>query len=300
MKKPYHEGEREVQAKAGVRRQAGGMAGSIDDALPPVATEFLAAQAMAFLSSIDSEGRVWASLVSGAPGFIQVLSDTRVRIGTLPTPGDPLGENLKANPLLGMIALEPQTRRRLRLNGVATLRTDSIELKTEEVWGNCPSYIQRRSGAILPAEARRPVESLRSQSLTEDQQRWIGRSDTFYIATAHPDSGADASHRGGMPGFVQVAGPDRLLFPDYAGNNMFQTLGNIAVNPRSGLIFLDHEQGHTLQMTGRARILWDEALAARVPGARRLVEFQIDEVIETRNATPLRWQLQDYSPYNPR
>lgn len=299
MKSVFHAGELTVQARAGVQFEADRVAGSIRDFIPSAAREFLNSQTMAFLGSVDEAGRVWASLLSGAPGFMRALSDTRVRIEAVPTPGDPLGENLKANPLVGMIVLEPQTRRRMRLNGVATLGPDAVEIEAEEVWGNCPKYIQRRSYEILPPDARPALETQPGKSLTPEQQRWIQRADTFYIATAHAEAGADASHRGGLPGFVQVLGSDRLRFPDYAGNMMFQTLGNIVANPRTGLIFLDHEDGKTLQLTGRAQILWDEAVAASVAGAERLVEFQVDEVIETRGATPLRWRFEEYSPFNP-
>lgn len=299
MKAVYHAGELAVQERVGVQYEASRVGGSIRGVLPPAAQEFLRSQSMAFLGSVDTAGRVWASLLSGEPGFMEALSETRIRIGATPTPGDPLGENIKSNGLVGMIVLEPQTRRRMRLNGVATLASDGLQIEAEEVWGNCPKYIQRRSYEIVPPEARPPAESRGGRSLTPDQQEWIRRADTFYIATAHAEAGADASHRGGLPGFVQVLSSDRLRFPDYAGNNMFQTLGNLAANPRAGLIFLDHEQGNTLQLTGQARILWDERLAAEVPGAQRLVEFEIDEVIETRGASPLRWSLQEYSPFNP-
>jgi predicted pyridoxine 5'-phosphate oxidase superfamily flavin-nucleotide-binding protein len=109
------------------------------------------------------------------------------------------------------------------------------------------------------------------------------------IATAHPAQGADAFHRGGIPGFIQVLNAQTLRFPDYSGNNMFQTLGNLAVNANAGLLFVDFEQGHTLQLTGTATILWDANQCAAFPGARRVIQFSVDQVQETHNATPLRW-----------
>lgn len=94
-------------------------------------------------------------------------------------------------------------------------------------------------------------------------------------------SRTDASHWGGNPGFVQVSG-DRLRWPDYRGNAMFNTLGNLESYPRAGLLFPDFETGATLQLTGRASIDWDSAHAAASPGAERIVEFIIDEVVELR------------------
>jgi hypothetical protein len=81
---------------------------------------------------------------------------------------------------------------------------------------------------------------------------------------------------------------------------MFQTLGNLAVNPKAGLLFMDFERGATLQLTGRADIIWDEARRASFPGAERVVEFHVDRVIQMDQAMDLRWKFLDYSPFNPR
>lgn len=108
-----------------------------------------------------------------------------------------------------------------------------------------------------------------------------------------------ASNRGGFPGFVQVFNSNKLVFPDYEGNNMFQMLGNLSVNPRAGLLFIDFEQGRTLQLTGTAIAIWEQTQFAQIPGAQRLIEFTIEQVLETRNATPFRWQFGEYSPAIP-
>jgi hypothetical protein len=109
----------------------------------------------------------------------------------------------------------------------------------------------------------------------------------------------DASHRGGNPGFVQVVNERRLVWPDYSGNSMFQTLGNLAVDPHAGLLFMDFAGGGTLQLTGRARLGWDTDGAMELPGAERLVQFEIDEVVELPGASPLRWRFIEHSPFNP-
>jgi ferredoxin-NADP reductase len=99
----------------------------------------------------------------------------------------------------------------------------------------------------------------------------------------------DASHRGGEPGFVHVDGDARLVFPDYAGNNHFNTLGNLILDPRAGLLFVDFAAGSLLQLTGRARIDWGSDAVARFAGARRLVAFDVDEIVDLPAALPLRW-----------
>lgn len=299
MKSVYHAGELAVQARVGVQYEASRVGGSIRDFIPELAQEFLRLQPMAILGSVDAGGRVWASLMTGPPGFMEPVDDATVRIAGQPAAGDPLRENLRANPQLGMLAIELQTRRRMRLNGTASLREDGIHVSAEQVWGNCPKYIQKRTFTFASPDEQPGAEPRRTRALTVEQQRWVSTADTLFIATSHADGGADASHRGGQPGFVQVLGENRLRFGDYAGNNMFQTLGNIVANPSTGLLFLDFETGDTLQLTGQARINWDEELAEQVPGALRLVEFEVEEVIETRRASRLRWKFQEYSPFNP-
>lgn len=127
-----------------------------------------------------------------------------------------------------------------------------------------------------------------------------GLADTFFIASFHPETGADASHRGGHPGFIRVVNAGKILFPDYSGNNMFNTLGNITANPNAGLLFIDFENGSTLQVNGQASVIWDQDRVEEFAGAERLVEFKIRQVIEIANAVPLRWKFSGYSPFNPR
>jgi predicted pyridoxine 5'-phosphate oxidase superfamily flavin-nucleotide-binding protein len=194
-------------------------------------------------------------------------------------------DNLKHRGEVGVLAIEFETRRRMRLNGRAEVSgAGVIHVRSEQVYSNCPRYIHEREVvAHESAIAARPSVH-RFSELTGEHRRWISQSDTFFIATFHAEGGADASHRGGDPGFVRADGDRTLLWPDYQGNSMFNTLGNIHDHPAAGLLFVNFEEGHTLQLSGSARVIWD---------ATRLVEFRVAEVIETRNATPLRWRPVD-------
>ncbi len=109
-----------------------------------------------------------------------------------------------------------------------------------------------------------------------------------------PEHGADASHRGGFPGFLQVEG-NRLVWPDYAGNMMYNTLGNIAAHPWAGIVVPDFSTGGVLQLTGRAEILWD---GAGMPGAERRVALDMNEVVEIGGVLPASENV-EYSPFNP-
>ena len=300
MKTPFHEGERSVQERAGVSRMADKIGTGVDDSIPPPAQEFLRRRYVVQLGSVSPRGAVWGSQRVGPPGFMTCPDERTVRIEAAAVPGDPLLENLRGDPRLGLLAIDLPTRRRYRVNGRAFLEGDEvIAIRVDQAYGNCPKYIQRREPVealdVHPADR----DVAHGAVLTEPQRTFVESADTFFLATAHPDAGADVSHRGGRPGFVRVSGERMLVWPDYAGNTMFMSLGNLAVNPHAGLLFVDFDSGTTLQLTGRARVDWDAARAATFPGAQRVVELEIDETVETRNASPLRWKLVEPSPFNP-
>lgn len=297
---PFHEGELAVQRRAGVQAMARRVGNGIQPFLTLPFAAFLHEQQMAVIGSTDPLGRLWASIVVGNPGFIEVQSSTLVQVHALPPATDPLLENLLVNPQVGMLVIQLENRQRVRVNGTATLYPNGLEISTQEVYGNCPKYIQSRQ-IELRAEAVSPdsVKVYRTNALTPTQQRWIARADTFFLASAHPEWGTDSSHRGGNPGFIQVADPTHLMVPDYAGNMMFNTLGNIAANPYIGLLFVDFDSGSTLQLTAKAEIVWAPDAIAHFPGAERLLEITIAEVIETPEVLPLHSTLLSYSRHNP-
>ncbi|OLF19299.1 pyridoxamine 5'-phosphate oxidase family protein [Actinophytocola xanthii] len=295
----YHEGERAVQARAGVLDQAEFSSAAIHARIPDVARDFLAGQVMLVLGAADRDGRPWASLLTGAPGFLRAQGDSALSVDALPVPGDPLHAELAgaAEPFpVGMVAVDFAGRRRMRMNGRATAAGLGVRVRLDQVYANCPKYIQKReprwTGTV-------PAAPLRTEGLRDGQAALVTLADTFFVATADREGNADASHRGGNPGFVEVLSPTRLRWPDYVGNSMFGTLGNLEVNPAAGLLFPDWETGDTLQLTGTARVDWDARRAAAVPGAQRLVEFTVDEVVQLRGSSPLRWSAPVRSRFNP-
>jgi predicted pyridoxine 5'-phosphate oxidase superfamily flavin-nucleotide-binding protein len=325
----YHEGERAAQRLAGLLDEGTVSGRGIRSAIPEVAQRFLVQQPMAVLGAADADGRMWASLLTAPPGFLHAdvpgsaasgdvpgsaasgalgknarhtrNGDRGVDAGTLvidarPVPGDPLRDRLAAPAPIGMIVIEPARHRRMRMNGRATPTGRGLRVALDQVYSNCPKYIQKRMHRWRPST---PGDPRHSRELTGQQGEFIERADTFFIATADRDGNADASHRGGNPGFVQVLSPSVLRWPDYVGNAMFNTLGNLEVNPSAGLLFPDWRTGTTLQLTGIARTDWDPAHAAAVPGAQRLVEFTVTGVVELPAASPLRWGDPAFSRFNP-
>jgi predicted pyridoxine 5'-phosphate oxidase superfamily flavin-nucleotide-binding protein len=276
---PFHAGELAVQARAGVAEEAERVGRIIGDALPSAFHPFLAEQRMAIAASVDDADRVWASLLTGSPGFLRALDEELVLIEGGVAPQDPLLRNLAAKPALGLLAIDLARRRRLRVNGRGVRDGARVFLSVEQAYGNCQKYIQPR---LVEPVGEGTASSRPSTFLDARQREWIAGAECFFIASRHGEWGADASHRGGPAGFVTVTGPGALSFPDYPGNNMFNTLGNIEAQPEVGLLFLDFEKGGMLQLTGRASLEWKPGVPGAGPGEHRaVVSFELDQALET-------------------
>lgn len=305
----YHSGESAVQERAGLARQAEFSLGGIGDTVPDVAAAFLSEQPMLIAGGADHEGRVWATQLTGEPGFLRVPDPRTLLVGALPPPEDPLHGILvdagrgTAPVRMGMIAIEPATRRRMRVNGRAVRSGDGLRVDLDQVVANCPKYLQKRDVRLPGPDARTRPGAARTTTggtrLSPAQQEVLRSADTFFIATASDRGDADASHRGGNPGFVHVLSPTLLRWPDYTGNAMFLTLGNLLLNPAAGIFVPGWETGTALHLTGTARTVWDAEEIAGVPGAQRLVEFSVTAVREITAASGLRWSSPEYSRFNP-
>jgi predicted pyridoxine 5'-phosphate oxidase superfamily flavin-nucleotide-binding protein len=263
---------------------------SIYSFVPEAAGTFLAERRLVVLAAPDDRNRPWASLLSGPPGFARLLDEHTLRIDAVPTPNDPLALSLKTDSPAGIIVPDLATRRRLRVNGRLETVDEAILIHVDFAYSNCPKYIQVREPE-RESTGTQPRLIGRSASLVPLQRDWIRRTDTFFIATLVPGEGADASHRGGMPGFVRVEDQE-LIWRDYPGNAMFNTLGNIVRHPRAGILVPDFETGSTLQMTGRASIDSDSGEALQI-------RFIPDEVVQIDDVLPQRLRLVEYSPFNP-
>ncbi|MFG3494149.1 pyridoxamine 5'-phosphate oxidase family protein [Streptomyces sp. NPDC047928] len=293
--RPYHEGSLAVQTRVGVRELADHVGRSIGHGIRPVAAAFLELQPMLVIGAADAEGRVWSSLLTGEPGFVRATGPASVSVAAGPdgrptAAGDPLAGTLAAGPVrVGTIALDPRTRRRMRLNGTARPSRRGLAIVADEVFSNCPKYLQKRE-LYAPDTTTPPGPVRHGDRLTPEQEAFVRAADTFFVTTVGPD-GADASHRGGNPGFVSVDSPTELTWPDYQGNAMFLTLGNLETDARAGLLFLDWATGTTLQLTGTARTDYT--------ATGRTVRFTVQRSVEHPHAAPLRWSAPEYSPANP-
>jgi predicted pyridoxine 5'-phosphate oxidase superfamily flavin-nucleotide-binding protein len=271
-----------MQHAAGVDAEAANVAQIIRARLSAGARTFLALAELFVLAATDPAGRCWVTVRRGRPGFLRTTPDHLHVIGGVP-PEDPLA-GLGRDDRVGTLTIDLGRRRRFRANGTAeSADRDGITLALDEAYGNCPKYID--TSARVPGPGTTCMLRRTGTDLSDGDIALVSSSSFFFIGSVHPEAGADASHRGGAPGFVRVPSRGELSIPDYAGNAMFNTLGNLRINPTVGLLFLA-PTGDQLQVTGHAEILFHEPSPDSPEG--RTVSVAI---IETR-----RWTGQDPAP----
>ncbi|MGW1209031.1 pyridoxamine 5'-phosphate oxidase family protein [Streptomyces sp. NPDC002499] len=285
-----------MQEKAGLTDRARAVSAAFMTEIPDVAEAFLARQPMLVVGAADERGELWSTLLTGDPGFITVSGPSSLTVAASLSTGDPLFRTLSEPTHVGMIALDPGMRRRIRMNGTAHPVQGGLEIELDQVYANCPKHIQKRVPEWHSVTPDGPVEGT---ALTDEDIALVNRTDTFFIATADLDGNADASHRGGNPGFLRAMDARHLRWPDYVGNSMFNTLGNLEVNSRAGLLIPDWATGTVLHLTGTAAVDWNPGHAAALPGAERVVDFTVERLVRITNGSPLRWGAPEFSRFNP-
>jgi predicted pyridoxine 5'-phosphate oxidase superfamily flavin-nucleotide-binding protein len=304
----FHEGERAVQARVGAAvRERMEQIGPrvIRDFMPDQHREFFEQLPFVVAGTVDGSGQPWASMLAQPPGFIHSPDAHHLVLRAQPLAGDPLQGTLADGAPIGLLGIEPHTRRRNRMNGVVRgLHASGFAVEVSQSFGNCPKYIQAREPVYVnPSHAVKPLIH-QSPQLNDAARRMIELADTLFIATAYAGDGeqagraggVDVSHRGGKPGFVRVDADGALTMPDFFGNFFFNTLGNIVVNPRAGLLFADFDNGDLLYLAVTAEIIWDGPEVASFTGAQRLLRFKVQSMRLVENALPLRWGEAELSP----
>jgi predicted pyridoxine 5'-phosphate oxidase superfamily flavin-nucleotide-binding protein len=303
---PFHAGEQTIQRLAGVRDriELKGRA-VIRNYMPEQHRAFFAALPFMVVALADQNGHPWATTLSGPPGFINPAEQNLLAIKAWLDPDDPLHSCIRDGAPIGGLGIELSTRRRNRVNGRIEncIVGEGFAIRVQQSFGNCPKYIQARSER--PRIRSRPVpESRIAPHLGDSEVSLIAGSDTFFIASRsaqldqeEASQGLDVSHRGGRPGFVRVVSPNELCFPDFSGNLLFNTLGNLEVDPRAGLLFIDFQSGRMLHIIGRARICWDVPETMRSAGVERLIFFDIQCVVTRDHAFPHSFDFVSYSPH---
>ena len=299
---PWHAGERQLQARIGMaERMAQVGAKVIRPYMPDQHRAFFAQLPFLVAGAVDGQGDPWAGVLEGEPGFAVSPDPATLRVAAVPDADDPLRAGMGPDQPLGLLGIELHTRRRNRMNGrIAAWDGRRFEVAVAESFGNCPQYIQARDFHFSRSPALRFPGPVRERTGLADADRaLIARADTLFVAT-YADTGeagrrVDVSHRGGKPGFVRIDG-DTLTVPDFSGNRFFNTLGNMLLNPRAGLLFIDFERGDVLQVSGRAEVILDSPEIEAFAGAERLWRVHVQRVRARPGALALRWRFGGYSP----
>jgi predicted pyridoxine 5'-phosphate oxidase superfamily flavin-nucleotide-binding protein len=302
---PFHAGEVSLQSATGMRERMEAIGPRIiRDHMPDQHREFFEQLPTLIVGSLGGDGQPWATLVHGSPGFVRAPDDRTLRIASYPAVEDPARAGLREGAPVGLLGIEAHTRRRNRANGaIVAAEAGSWSVRVLQSFGNCPRYIHERQPFARPGREPEPP-SPEVATLSAEARALISQSDTMFIASSSarklskadlassPGAGVDVSHRGGPAGFIAIerrGSVDELTVPDYAGNSMFNTLGNLLVWPLAGLLFLDLERGHMLQLAATAAVSADDPAIVRFPGALRLLKLSVLGGWMRRAAIPLAW-----------
>lgn len=305
---PWHAGELAMQEGMGVVAQMDRVGRSfVRNVMTDQQCDFYPLLPFVVLGSVDAQGDAWATMRAGTPGFLRPVDAATLRVTTAHEPADPADAGLAGGMAIGLLGIEPVTRRRNRLNGrignggnggnsgaSGNTAGGSFDIEVEQSFGNCPRYIRQRSLRFVrdPA-AGGEGKAMESAAIDSRARAIIEAADTFYVASyvdrASGTRQVDVSHRGGERGFVRVGPDGTLTIPDFAGNRFFMTLGNFLLNPKAGLLFVDPASGDMLQMTGDARVLPHSPETATFDGAERLWTFMPRRVVYRPEGLPLRW-----------
>ncbi len=299
---PWHPGEIALQTATGaVERMADMGRRVIRDHLIDQHRKFYPLLPMIVLGAVDPEGEAWATVRAGQPGFMQARDDHHLHLDLDRDPSDPADRGMADGDAVGLLGIQLSTRRRNRLNGRLERTTSGFDLAVAQSFGNCPQYIQARDYTFRRdprPQSGQVVET--GERLDARARAMIEAADTFFVASyVDLDDGrrqVDVSHRGGRPGFVRVAPDGELTIPDFPGNFHFATLGNLLVNPRAGLVFVDFVTGDMLQLTGDAEVVLESDALAAFQGAERLWRLRPRRWVFRPGALPLTFTLEEWSP----
>jgi len=295
---PWHPGEIAIQKAFGVDERMDSVGRRVvRDHMPDQHRQFFAQLPFIVAGAVDEHGDPWATLLAGRPGFMRTPDSKTLSMSRARDPLDPADAGMNDGASIGLLGIEMHTRRRNRMNGV--IRRDganvAFDVAVEQSYGNCPQYIQLRDFEFVrdPAVSS-SVQPVMHDALSARAKAMITGADTFFVASYFDREDGhrqvDVSHRGGKPGFVRLADDGTLTIPDFAGNLFFNTLGNILVNGRAGLVFADFDTGDVLQLAGDAEVLLDSRETAAFQGAERLWRFTPRRIAYRAGALPLRWK----------
>lgn len=300
MSEAFHEGERFAQEVTGMRDLLASKGSRlIREELSDQHQQFFAQLPFVLIGVLDAAGQPWAGVLANPPGFISSPDARTLQVLSHAGQFGLVAQGLAQGAFVGLLGIEPHTRRRNRANGIIErLFDDGFTIGIRQSFGNCPKYIQARKASYFSRTPNpKPVEML--PKLDAVARALILGADTFFIATAYlpignlytAGHGVDISHRGGPPGFVDIDSEGVLSIPDFIGNYFFNTIGNLALNPRAGLLFIDFKSGDQLHLAVDAEVVWNKSSATEnSETTTRRLRFRVKEIRRIRASLSLHWE----------
>lgn len=301
----FHEGEVTLHKSVGADKRLSELGKHmIRHHMPDQHREFFTQLPWVHVSAVDSQGHPWAVVRTGDAGFIDSPDDKTLSIRSEPLPGEPAGLQLSVGSKISIVGLEPSSLRRNRLNAtISNTEKNKLTVTVDQSYGNCPKYIQKRSTQFTAARAEVAVST--HQTLDQTDIAILKRADTLFIAsraehlTDDPRCGVDINHRGGLPGFITTTDISTILIPDYKGNNFFNTLGNILLEPRVGIQVIDFTTATLLNLQGHAELLTVDGSGLLPPDTGRRLKISITNITRSAGAFPYQLSEPEFSPYLP-
>lgn len=325
---PWHEGEERMH---NAMRVPPGHDNPTVPTLSPQLAAHLQIAPLVAIGTLDQNGWPWTTLWGGEQGLARPLGGGIVGIKTAVTGRhDPVVEELVGKEATGEVVREQgegrmvsgltidlETRKRVKMYGrmvagallsredESTDRKETVAevqlvVKIQQSLGNCPKYLNSKK--ITPAMSKpeliddQPFFSQRALDL-------LAKADMIFLSSSHNSVDMDTNHRGGPPGFVRVASNEEsgavICWPEYSGNRLYQTLGNLQINPVCGICVPDFETGDMLYLTGRTEILVGKDANAYLPRSNLAVKLTISDSRFVTQALPFRGETGQRSPYNP-
>lgn len=277
------------------------------------------------LGTLDSQLRPWTTLWGGTTGFSEPLGGGLIGTRTFvdgkydpvvqalvgDVPNGQMAYPKDGGKMIAGLTIDLMTRKRVKFAGRMIAGTmvkveadgesphtlDQVQMvtKVDQSLGNCPKYLNQYE--VVPAIAT-PELASQGSTLSEAARALIAKSDLFFLSSS-TQVDMDTNHRGGPQGFVRIMSSNEIVYPEYSGNRLYQSLGNLHLNPKIGMTFPDMEAGDVLYITGTTTILIGTDAAALLPGSNLAVKITIDEVHLVTSGLPFRATRKIPSAYNP-
>ncbi|KAK3998317.1 hypothetical protein QBC44DRAFT_228393 [Cladorrhinum sp. PSN332] len=292
--------------------------------LPPSYARRVAVSPLVALGGLDDQGRPWTTIWGGERGFIRPVAHSVLGLQSIVDKahdpvlksllnGVPDGEVFQSDEgkQISALSIDLESRDRVKLTGkmvVGTVGsrpgTDAIgevqmALHIQESLGNCPKYLNKK---IIRAHIPSPELVSSALPLPEEAVKLISQADMFFLSSTNNKT-MDTNHRGGAPGFLRILTNSEsdgvaLIYPEYSGNRLYQTLGNLHINPSIGLAIPDYTTSSVLYLTGTSTLLVNPP-SSILPHTKLAVKITVHSAIYIKDSLPFRGEPGELSPYNP-